>query len=386
MRSSEIWLSTTLGDVGVEDEAVGVDAVEQRGQPQPHLVEVGVGADVGLVLARAARSHLGAEPGTGEQHLADLEQQQRDRAAAVVLAGDGSQGDQEALDGVGDGRGEVLGGAAEGLQRLDLHDRFQDLVLSHPPPQSSAGPAGQSRPSSTAERLPANARPSVTSSAYSRSPPTGSPLASRVTRRPIVLEHTGEVGGRRLALEVGVGREDHLGDGCRRPAGRSARGCAAGRDRCRRSARSRRRARGSGPGTRGCARWRRRPCTPRRRTGCVAVAARVAADPALVVLGDVEADAAELHPRLDLDEDVGEAAYVDGVGLEQVERDPLRALGTDARQPAELVDQVLDDAFVHQAGRPRARATGHAGQPASRRRADRGSSLASASAWPLASR
>src|SRR5439155_1703330 len=30
--------------------------------------------------------------------------------------------------------------------------------------------------------LPARARPSVTSSAYSRSPPTGSPLASRVTR------------------------------------------------------------------------------------------------------------------------------------------------------------------------------------------------------------
>jgi hypothetical protein len=31
-------------------------------------------------------------------------------------------------------------------------------------------------------RRPASARPSVTSSAYSRSPPTGSPLASRVTR------------------------------------------------------------------------------------------------------------------------------------------------------------------------------------------------------------
>src|SRR5207245_10037442 len=31
-------------------------------------------------------------------------------------------------------------------------------------------------------RRPASARPSVTSSAYSRSPPTGNPLASRVTR------------------------------------------------------------------------------------------------------------------------------------------------------------------------------------------------------------
>ncbi len=36
-------------------------------------------------------------------------------------------------------------------------------------------------------RRPENARPSVTSSAYSRSPPTGSPLASRVTVRPIGL-------------------------------------------------------------------------------------------------------------------------------------------------------------------------------------------------------
>src|SRR5262249_18588283 len=33
-------------------------------------------------------------------------------------------------------------------------------------------------------RRPSSARPSVTSSAYSRSPPTGSPLAMRVTRRP----------------------------------------------------------------------------------------------------------------------------------------------------------------------------------------------------------
>jgi len=42
-------------------------------------------------------------------------------------------------------------------------------------------------------------------------------------------------------------------------------------------------------------------------------------------------------------------AYVGRVGLQQVERDPLRALGTHARQPPELVDEVLDDAFVHRA-------------------------------------
>ena len=68
-----------LGDVGVEDEAVGVDAVEHPGQPQPQLVEVGLGADVGLVLRARREVALGAQPGAGQQHLADLEQQQRDR-------------------------------------------------------------------------------------------------------------------------------------------------------------------------------------------------------------------------------------------------------------------------------------------------------------------
>ena len=36
----------------------------------------------------------------------------------------------------------------------------------------------------SSSRRPENARPRVTSSAYSRSPPTGSPLASRLTRIP----------------------------------------------------------------------------------------------------------------------------------------------------------------------------------------------------------
>ena len=51
---------------------------------------------------------------------------------------------------------------------------------------------------------------------------------------------------------------------------------------------------------------------------------------------------------LDLDEDLREPAYVGRVGLQQVEGDALGALRADAGQPAELVDQVLDDAFVHQ--------------------------------------
>ena len=43
----------------------------------------------------------------------------------------------------------------------------------------------------------------------------------------------------------------------------------------------------------------------------------------------------------------GASGYVGGFGREQVERDPLGTLRADARQPAELVDEVLDRAFVH---------------------------------------
>ena len=56
---------------------------------------------------------------------------------------------------------------------------------------------------------------------------------------------------------------------------------------------------------------------------------------------------AEPHLVLDLGEGVDEAAYVGRVGREQVEGDPLGALGTDPGQPPELVDEVLHHAFVH---------------------------------------
>src|SRR3954453_2274977 len=77
-------------------------------------------------------------------------------------------------------------------------------------------------------RRPSKARPRVTSSAYSRSPPTGKPLARRGTRSPLGfstgggggagaaqphrLDQAGEVGRGRLALQVGVGGNDQLGD------------------------------------------------------------------------------------------------------------------------------------------------------------------------------
>ena len=61
-------------------------------------------------------------------------------------------------------------------------------------------------------RRPSKARPSVTSSAYSRSPPTGSPLAMRVTSMPSGFSSRGEVHRGCFALDVGVGGEDHLVD------------------------------------------------------------------------------------------------------------------------------------------------------------------------------
>ena len=55
----------------------------------------------------------------------------------------------------------------------------------------------------------------VTSSAYSRSPPTGMPRAIRVTLPTLPAEALVEVHRGRLALEGRVGGEDHLGEGRR---------------------------------------------------------------------------------------------------------------------------------------------------------------------------
>ena len=50
----------------------------------------------------------------------------------------------------------------------------------------------------------------VTPSAYSSSPPTASPEAMRVTRTPSGLQHLGQVERGRLALDVRAGGDDHL--------------------------------------------------------------------------------------------------------------------------------------------------------------------------------
>jgi len=73
----------------------------------------------------------------------------------------------------------------------------------------------------------------------------------------------------------------------------------------------------------------------------------VAADVAQLLLRDVAARRTEADLRLDLHQGLREPPYVGGLRLQDVEGDPLRALGTDAGQPAQLVDEVLDHAFVH---------------------------------------
>ena len=61
-------------------------------------------------------------------------------------------------------------------------------------------------------RRPSNARPSVTSSAYSRSPPTGQPARDPRHEHAERLQQAREVHRGRFAFDVGVRREDDLVD------------------------------------------------------------------------------------------------------------------------------------------------------------------------------
>ena len=110
--------------------------------------------------------------------------------------------------------------------RLPLPDpqgiavRVRDHVLDVPAPhqrvedERAVGDldGGRPRAGHHISRRPSRAWASVTSSAYSRSPPTGRPLASRVTRTPDRLQQRGDVHRGRVALQVRVRRQDDLGD------------------------------------------------------------------------------------------------------------------------------------------------------------------------------
>ena len=240
-----------------------------RAKPQPHRVEVGVGADVGLVLPRAARSPAARRAGRRRAGSGSP----RAAAAGPPAPGSGSReiacsATRKDSDGVGDLLGEVL---ELGLQRLDL-SRY-----------------------SPALRLPANARPRVTSSAYSRSPPTGSPLASRVTRNPIGPQESAEICRSRVALDVGIGGQDDLGDGAVvEPGHQLADAQLLGTDAVERRDRAAEHV-VAAPELAG-ALDRDDVLGLLDDADQGGVAARVAADPALLGLGDVAADLAEPAP------------------------------------------------------------------------------------------
>ena len=77
------------------------------------------------------------------------------------------------------------------------------------------------------------------------------------------------------------------------------------------------------------------------------VAGGIQADGAQLLLGEVEALTAEAHDFLDLDEGMGERQRLLGRELQQVERQALRGLGTDARQLAQFVYEPLDGGAEH---------------------------------------
>ncbi len=127
----------------------------------------------------------------------------------------------------------------------------------------------------------------------------------------------------------------------------SARRCAGARARRRRAARASRRARGRGRGTRPSARARRGRPAARRRRSIVAVAPRVEADRAELLLGEVPALAAEADALLHLADRRRERERLLLRHLQEVEREPLRRAAADAGQARQLRDEVVDGRAEH---------------------------------------
>ena len=64
-------------------------------------------------------------------------------------------------------------------------------------------------------------------------------------------------------------------------------------------------------------------------------------------LGDIATHAAEPDLVFDLSEHLHEPGHIGRVSLHEIERNALRTLGTNSGESAELVDEVLHDAFKH---------------------------------------
>ena len=172
-------------------------------------------------------------------------------------------------------------------------------------------------------RLPSKALPRVTSSAYSRSPPTGRPDANRVTVIPIDLSMRAKIRCSGFALKVGVGGDDDFLDGAVIEAGEEFPDPQLLRTDARDGI--------NGPAQHVI------PAAEGPRalhgqdvfgllndTDDRRVTALVAADVALFLLGHVEADGAELHAFLDRGDGRDQALHILRVGLKNVERQALR--------------------------------------------------------------
>ena len=218
-----------LGGRGVKPRPVDPEAPDPAA---PALVE---GARRRMVWPPPGRCQTGAVRGAvcAESDRAGLDEQDEGRADEPAEQGE--------LD-----RCRRCRGARQDQVEQDA-ERRRDRRLDQP--QQRSRRRGCS-PSQTARR-PCSARMRVTSSAYSRSPPTGSPRAIRVTEpttAPAVRPGTSpSLRPRGSGWWRGSPPRTARPRARPRRHGRGARGCAAAPDRCRRSARWRRGGRGRGP-------------------------------------------------------------------------------------------------------------------------------------------
>ena len=184
-------------------------------------------------------------------------------------------------------------------------------------------------------RRPAKALPSVTSSAYSRSEPTGSPLARRVTLTcgRARAELFGDVQRRRLPGRGRVGREHDFADG---GLGRLDARHQLGDPQVLRVDPVDRRERPAEHVVDAVvlvgALHRDHVAGLLDDADHLVLAPCVLADPAARLVGEVEADLAQADPLLDLDDRRGERGGVLGRGAKDVEREPLRGAVADPGQ------------------------------------------------------
>ena len=127
------------------------------------------------------------------------------------------------------------------------------------------GPSALRATGAQYSRRPSRALAMVTSSAHSRSEPTGHAHGDAGDPDAEGLEEPGQVDGRGLALDGRAGGEDDLLDAAGPRPGRAAPGSAARRARSPEAATAPRGARGSGPGSRASSRPPRGRGAPRRR-------------------------------------------------------------------------------------------------------------------------